>query len=163
MKWLKFIFKNIEELISGVFIVATVIIVIINVILRYFFNMGLYWSEEVATICFVWAVFVGASATYKHKMNIGIDFLVKRSPLVIQKIMRIFVDVLLIVIVGYLVYLSVIFTNIASIKPTAVLGISSAYVNASLVVGFGLMFIHAIRFFIEDIKFVMTEKKEEVE
>ena len=78
-EYIKYLFKNIEEILSGLFLIIMVLLVILNVILRYVFNQGIYWAEEVATICFVWSVFVGASATYKHRMDIGIDFLIKRS------------------------------------------------------------------------------------
>lgn len=159
MKKFKFIKNNLEELLSGTFITVMVFVVIINVILRYFFNTSLYWAEEVATTCFVWSVFIGASATYKHKMNIGIDFLIRRGSLKFQSITRMVVDILLLILTAYIFYLSVIFTKIASIKPTAVLGISSAYVNSALVVGFGLMTIHAVRFLIEDVKNINVSKK----
>ena len=162
MKVIKFVIKNFEELLSGMFICATVIIVIMNVFLRYFFNTGIYWSEEVATICFVWAVFIGASATYKHKMNVGIDFLINRSPKLVQIFIRTSVDLLLIIVTGYITYLAFIFTKLAVDKPTAVLGISSAYVNSSLIVGFGLMTIYATIFFIQNIKDLHGFKKKEV-
>jgi len=163
MKKVKFIIKNFEELISGIFISITVLIVITNVILRYFFNTSMYWAEEVATICFVWSVFIGASACYKLKMNIGIDFLLNKGSAKVQSIVKYLVDVLLLIITGYIFYLSIIFTKLSSIKPTAVLGVSSVVINGALLVGFGIMTIHAIRFIIMDTKnIMMTSKKEEM-
>ena len=70
--------KNLEEILCGFFLVAMVSLVIVNVLLRFIFNYSITWAEEVSTICFVWSVFVGASAVYKHKMDIGIDVLVLR-------------------------------------------------------------------------------------
>ena len=61
-KTLSFILNNFEDLISAFFISVTTILVVINIILRYIFNSGLVWSEEVATGCFVWSVFIGAVA-----------------------------------------------------------------------------------------------------
>ncbi len=160
MKSLKFIIKNAEEIMSGVFLGIMVLIVIINVLLRYFFKTSMYWAEEVATICFVWSVFIGASATFKHRMNIGIDFIVNRGTPRVKGFVKIIVDVMLVIITGYIFYLSVIFTKIASIKPTAVLGVSSAVVNSALVVGFGIMTFHGICFIIKDIKeFALLNKK----
>lgn len=151
-KGMKYFIKNFEEIISVFFICIMVIIVIINVILRYVFNKGIFWAEEVATISFAWSVFIGASACYKHKMNIGIDLLIKLGPIKMQRVLNVIIDLLLIIINGYIFYLSVIFTRVSAIKPTAVLGISSAYINSSLLVGFGLITIHAIRFFIQDVR-----------
>ena len=151
-KKIKYFFTNFEELVSGFFLVLMVVIVILNVVLRYVFNKGIFWAEEVATISFVWAVFVGASATYKNKMDIGIDFLITKTSVNIQKKIKLVINILLLVINGYIFYLSVIFTTIAAIKPTAVLGISSAFVNSALVVGFGLITMHTVRFIIQDLK-----------
>lgn len=54
------------------------------------------------------------------------------------------VGILVAIITGTIFYLSVKFTYISRIKPTAVLGISSVYVNSSLIVGFGLIFIYSL-------------------
>ena len=54
---MKKVFKNFEEILCAFFLIIMVLLVILNVILRYAFNYSLFWSEEVATICFVWSVF----------------------------------------------------------------------------------------------------------
>lgn len=154
---MKNFFKNFEEILCGGFLITMVVIVILNVFLRYFFSYSIYWAEEVSTICFVWAVFVGASATYKHKMDIGIDILILKLPENAQKVIRFLVDVLLLLINGYIFYMSIVFTKISYIKPTAVLGVSSAVVNSALIFGFGLITLHTIRFMISDL---MNKKKE---
>ena len=46
---------NLEEILCGVFLVTMITLVITNVFLRYLFNYSLSWTEEVATICFVWS------------------------------------------------------------------------------------------------------------
>lgn len=143
---------NFEEILCGFFLISMISLVIINVILRFLFDYSIPWAEEVSTICFVWAVFVGASATYKHKMDIGIDMLVLKTPKHIQIIIKNIVTLILLVLNGYIFYMSIVFTKISYIKPTAVLGVSSAVVNSSLIVGFGLITLHTIRFIIQDFK-----------
>lgn len=148
--------KNFEEILCGFFIMTMVVLVITNVLLRYIFNYSIFWAEEVSTICFVWAVFIGASATYKHKMDIGIDILITKAPVGFQNIMKVVVDVLLLLINGYIFYMSIVFTTIALKKPTAVLGVSSVVFNGALVVGFGLTTLHTLRFIYQD----FIDKKE---
>ena len=148
---LKYFLKHFEEIICSVFLVTMIALVIANVFLRYLFSYSIFWAEEVATICFVWCVFVGASATYKHKMDMGIDVLITKTPPTIEKSIRFAVDLILLAINGYLFYMAIIFTHIAWDKPTAVLGISSAVVNSALIVGFGLITLHTIRFLHQDI------------
>jgi TRAP-type C4-dicarboxylate transport system permease small subunit len=124
----------------------------LNVILRYFFKTGLYWSEEVATACFVWSVFIGAAAGYKHKAHVGVDMLVNLCPPNVKKIVIITVDLILLLINGYITYIAVIYLSLSYKKPTPVLGISTAYISSSILVSFALMTIYAIYFLIQDIR-----------
>lgn len=77
---LKKVLSNFELILASTCIIVTTSLVMLNVILRYFFRTGLYWSEEVATACFVWSVFIGAAAGYKHKAHVGVDMLVNLCP-----------------------------------------------------------------------------------
>ena len=144
--------RYVEEIICGAALVTMVILVIANVSLRYLFGTAIPWAEEVATICFVWSVFIGASATYKHKMDIGIDALVKKLSLSGQQAARRVVLVILLLLNGYIFYMAIVFTSIAWDKPTAVLGVSSAVFNSALVVGFGLISLHSVRFLLQEFR-----------
>ncbi|PIE62794.1 MAG: C4-dicarboxylate ABC transporter permease, partial [Desulfobacterales bacterium] len=69
------ILNNLDLVVSGFFLSVTVLVVIFNVALRYIFRDGLFWAEEVSTTAFIWSVFIGSAAAYRHKMHIGIDFI----------------------------------------------------------------------------------------
>jgi TRAP-type C4-dicarboxylate transport system permease small subunit len=154
-KGAKYYLSNLEEILCGFFLVSMVGLVIVNVLLRFLFDYSITWAEEVSTICFVWSVFVGASAVYKHKMDIGIDVLILTLPFSAQQYIRLFVSVLLLLINGYIFYMSIVFTSIAWEKPTAVLGVSSAIFNSALIVGFGMITFHTFGFIRNDIKNVL--------
>ena len=154
-KGAKYYLSNLEEILCGFFLVSMVSLVIVNVLLRFLFSYSITWAEEVSTICFVWSVFVGASAVYKHKMDIGIDVLILTLPISAQQYIRLFVSVLLLLINGYIFYMSIVFTSIAWEKPTAVLGVSSAIFNSALIVGFGMITFHTFGFIRDDIKNVL--------
>jgi len=154
-KGVKYYLNNLEEILCGFFLVTMVGLVILNVLLRFLFNYSITWAEEVSTICFVWSVFVGASAVYKHKMDIGIDVLVLRVPFPAQHYIRLLVSLLLLLINGYIFYMSIVFTSIAWVKPTAVLGVSSAIVNSALIVGFGMITFHTFGFIRDDIRKIL--------
>jgi len=147
---LKHFINNFEELLCGAFLVTMIVLVIMNVLLRYVFNYSIFWAEEVATICFVWCVFIGASATYKHKMDMGIDLLINKTPPKIEVAIRFAVQLILLALNGYIFYIAIVFTKIAWVKPTAVLGVSSAVLNSALIVGFGLITLHTLRFLYRD-------------
>ena len=148
---LKTFFEYFEEIFCSVFLITMVSLVIANVFLRYLFNYSISWTEEVATICFVWLVFVGASATYKHKLDMGIDVLITKTPQKVEQAIRFAVRLILLALNGYIFYMAIVFTKIAWVKPTAVLGISSAVFNSALIVGFGLITFHTVRFLYQDI------------
>jgi TRAP-type C4-dicarboxylate transport system, small permease component len=42
---------------SKLMIVAMLLLVFANVVLRYVFNSGIYWSEEIALVLEVWFIF----------------------------------------------------------------------------------------------------------
>ena len=126
-------------------------VVIANVFSRYLLKESIFWAEEVATISFVWLIFVGASAVYKNKMDIGIDALVKKLPASIKAKVDILITLLLLAINGYIFYLSVVYTNMSYGKPMPVLGITSAVQSLALVVGFGLITLHTLCFLKNDL------------
>ncbi|UZP66681.1 TRAP transporter small permease [Desulfovibrio mangrovi] len=148
----KTLFKNFDLIISGFFLCITVLVVIVNVLLRYLFQGGLFWAEEVATTAFIWSVFVGAAAAYRYKMHIGIDFVTKLGPRPWRALLAVIIDGLMVVINGYIVYLSTLFIQANQLKRTPVLDVPAIYVNTALTVGFALMTIYALSFLLRDIR-----------
>ena len=159
-KYVKLFLNNFELIFASLCVTTTTLLVLMNVFLRYFMNTGIYWSEEVATMCFVWCIFVGSASAYKNGAHLGVDLLVRKLPKVPRAIVKILVDILLILINGYILYLSIKFVSTSYQKPTAVLAISSAWVSSSLIVGFGLTTIYAIRDMVVDV--IKTMKGEEL-
>ena len=151
-KRIKTILMNTELILASGFIIATTTLVMINVLLRYFFHTGLYWTEEVATTCFVWSVFIGSAAAYRSRAHVGVDMIVNFFKPRPRKVIRIVVDVILLFITGYITYISVIYISLSYRKPTPVLGISSAYTSSSILISFALMTIYGVYFLINDIR-----------
>lgn len=148
---LRFILQNFEDIVASIFISVTTVLVIINIILRYIFNSGLVWSEEVATGCFVWSVFIGAVAVFKHRGHVGVDLIVKRLPQAMQCGVRLLTDLILVALNGYMAYLSVLYIQTSYTKMTPVLGVSSAYISSSVLIAFVLMTAYSVKFVIEDL------------
>ncbi len=68
------------ELLIVVFMVAMVVMVFGNVVLRYGFNSGIDISDEMARYCFVWLTYIGAMVAMREGGHLGVDTLVKRLP-----------------------------------------------------------------------------------
>ncbi len=91
---------------AQVFMVAMVVIVAANVFLRYVFNSGIFWSEEVALVLFVWFVFISLGLGVKQKLNITINLLNKdKIPRWLNTSLDIFTELLVIFVGGvFLIY-----------------------------------------------------------
>ncbi len=154
-KSIKDILQNLELILSGFFLSVTVLVVILNVILRYGFQSGLFWVEEVATTSFIWSVFIGAAAAYKNKMHIGIDLITKLFPERIRELISIFINLLMVIINGYIFYLSTLFIKANSLKRTPVLDVPALYVNLAISVGFGLITFYAVIFLTREARLLL--------
>lgn len=59
---------------------AMIVLVFGNVVMRYAFNSGISVSEELSRWFFVWMIFLGALVALKDRAHLGLDSLVKRLP-----------------------------------------------------------------------------------
>jgi TRAP-type transport system small permease protein len=68
------------EIVIVVCLALMSVLVFANVVLRYAFDSGIAWSEELARLLFVWLIFLGAILASREHMHIGFDSLVRRLP-----------------------------------------------------------------------------------
>lgn len=71
------IFKAIDAVLAGL-LLAMVLMVFGNVVLRYAFNSGLEVSEELSRYCFIWLTFIGAIVAMRDGSHLGLDSFVNR-------------------------------------------------------------------------------------
>ncbi len=57
-----------------------VVLVFINVVMRYGFGKGLAVSDELSRYCFVWLVFLGAIVAMRQHAHLGMDTVVRMLP-----------------------------------------------------------------------------------
>ncbi len=157
----KFIRENPEEALAALLIVITTTLVLVNVFFRYFLNKGIYWSEEVATSCFVWAIFVGAAGAYRNGTQLGIEMLVNMLPGRLQMLVKLIVQVFLFIINVNILYLACIYVKKTHQIATSVLGVSSAWVSSSLIVGFGLTTLYTVWHIIQQVRELAAGKGKE--
>ena len=73
------LFQAVEALLAAL-LLAMVLMVFGNVVLRYVFNSGIVVSEELARFCFVWLTFIGAIVAVRDNAHLGMDNMVQRLP-----------------------------------------------------------------------------------
>lgn len=140
----KNIIKNLDAYFAGLMFVITLVIVTVNVFMRYFVGHVIPWGEEVATSCFVYTVFVGAAWCLRTHQHLGVDLLVDKLPLSGRRAVHLITDLLVFVLNSYVTYLSVQFTISSKMKTMPVLKVSSVWLNVALIAGFGLMAVYAL-------------------
>lgn len=162
---LKQIILNLDAIITGVTLTICVILVNLNVIMRYLFNSPLQWSEELVTSLFVWTVFIGSAYAYRKNSHLGVDIVVNlihgRARTVVQNIMAIIelmILIMLTVVSAQYVYNLIYVRGVYKPVVTDVLRIPKCYTGIAVPLGFGLSTIYSIYFMLTD-RFHIIKKK----
>ena len=69
---------------AGIFIIMTILL-FVQVVTRYCFGHAVTWAEEVATILFVWMVYLGVAAAVLSRKHLKIDAFVEMLPFKAKK------------------------------------------------------------------------------
>jgi len=149
MKVLKWLDENFEEKLMSSALWAIVIIMGIQVIMRYIFKASLTWSEEVSRYLFVWMVFIGMSYGIKNGTHMRIDMLEHFIPK-LQKPLGILADTCFLVFAAYMIGpgMSVIKSITASGQTSPAAEIPMEIVYISLLVGFFLVVFRVVQKYI---------------
>lgn len=111
-----------------------VLIVFVNVALRYIANTGLTWSEEIAVNLFVWVIFLGAILAGLDGLHIKVDMLTRQLPRKIQKIFLVISSMCVLFALGVLIIGGIDVVKVTNRNISAATGIPFSYISSALVV-----------------------------
>ncbi|MFD6439710.1 TRAP transporter small permease [Peribacillus sp. NPDC060186] len=137
--------ENTLNIIMAVALAIMVVLVFGNVVLRYAFNSGITWSEEMSRYLFIWLTFLGAIGAYKNKEHLGVDMLIKRLPNKMKRVVIVISDLLILLVLVLVLDGSWKMTmiNIDSTAPATGMPLAFVYGTGILVsVSMGLMTIY---------------------
>lgn len=140
---LRFVVRNFEEILAGVFMVLMTVVTIVNVFARYLFNAPLEWAEEFGRYTFIWLVFIGAVVATKQKKHIIIDAVLVMLPDAARRVMTVLADIFTMVVMLLLLYYGwrlMAFT----IQPTATLKIPQYWIYLSVPFSAALIILHSV-------------------
>ena len=178
----KRIVTNLDAVICGVTLTICVILVNANVIFRYFLNNPIKWTDEVVTSLFIWTVFMGSAYAHRKHAHLGVDIVVNLIHGRARDIIEFVMDILQILILILLTYISaqyvcaliwkrgIVFQwvdgalkYVGQIKYTYTdtLRIPKWYTGIAVPLGFGLSLIYAIYFFLRDRLHLIKAKQQE--
>lgn len=137
-------------LMIGFLLLSTfIVVVLLKVIVRNYFNIPMMWADEVAVICFIWTVFLGAAVAVRHKRHYTVDLAPNKIKLNLS------LDIVAHIIVLSLIYVMVFhgytFMMMGLSRFSTALTIPLAYTFAAIPVSGLFMFFFTIEQFIKDI------------
>ena len=118
---------RIMRLFTAICLAVMVVLVFGNVVLRYGFNSGIAFSEEMSRWAFVWLIFVGAIGGLKDLSHLGVDSLVAKLSRPGKLACYILSHILMLGIVGVFLYGSFALLMINFDNVTPVSGVSLAW------------------------------------
>lgn len=110
MKWMRRVEDNITISLEGIvtfFFFVMVVLILLLVILRYVFNTTIIGGDEATEFLFIYTTAFGAAISLGKNQHIRISVFLERLPLKVQRIVNILNSILIILLHGYLFFLSI--------------------------------------------------------
>jgi TRAP-type C4-dicarboxylate transport system permease small subunit len=89
---------------AGIAIFLMSLIIPVGVVMRYVFGVGAQWPEPIAILLMVVFTFVGAAAAYRAGGHIAVTMLTDRLPPPLQSPLARLIDLLLLLVCGFVVW-----------------------------------------------------------
>ena len=107
MKIFKFLDKNFEEVFCALSLATIIVLLGIQVLLRFFFNTAFSWQEELTRILFVWFCYIGVSLGAKKLYHIKVTIFRDLLPKALRPIINVVSDFVWVFFNCYIVYISI--------------------------------------------------------
>jgi len=101
LKWLD---DNLEETLLMILLVAISVVMMAQVIMRYFFRQSMSWPEEFCRFCFVYSGFLSMGYCVKKGKMLKVDILLGLFPAVMQKVLDLLSRLVTLAFFVYLTY-----------------------------------------------------------
>ncbi|HIG39169.1 MAG: TRAP transporter small permease [bacterium] len=127
-------------------LVSMLVMAVVQICLRNFFDAGLLWAESLLRILVLWIAMLGAMVATRESNHISIDALSRYLGPTIKQVSRVVIALFSAMICGVVAYYAYEFVQFEYEDGTIAFGIVPTWVCQSIIpVGFSVM---ALRFFI---------------
>ena len=143
---LKYIWNHLEEFFLLPSLVFSVLLIFVQVVMRYVFGSSLSWSEELARYLFVWQIWLGVSYSARNMTHLRITLVKDRLSPKAQKVLELAVTA---VWIGFAIFIAAkgmtLVMKVAKFNQlSSALQLPMMYVHLAVPVGCGLMVIRLI-------------------
>jgi tripartite ATP-independent transporter DctM subunit len=132
------------EPVAALLVVAEVIILASGVFTRYVLRSPLVWTDELATILFLWLAMLGSVVAYRRGEHIRLSVVVRRSSPRVREILETIASVVTAIFVIELIPATLKFFVQEEIDVTPAMSIPQSYVVLAIIVGLALILILAL-------------------
>ncbi|MGD8227300.1 MAG: TRAP transporter small permease [Desulfobacteraceae bacterium] len=123
---------------------AMALVVFLQVLFRYVLHLPLFWTEEFARYCLVWASLLGAAIALKRGEHIAVTFLLDTFPKRAARVLSMVAQASVILILAVMVWGGIKLVLVTSAQISPALRISMAVPYLALPVGAVIMLIHTL-------------------
>lgn len=134
---------NVERVAACALLVATLALIVLQVVSRYVFSSPFSWTEELARFALLWFTFVSAGFVMARRIHIAVDLLASKLGRIGTIILDTFALIAVVVTAGVMAVAGAEFAVGANrlLAPATSLPMSVVY--SAAVTGFVLIFLHA--------------------
>lgn len=121
---------------------AMVVVIFVNVLLRYLGESAFLWGEEVGRHLMIWLTFVGAGLALRYGAHVGVDTLQQALPARAAQLLRALIALLTLVLFATLMIEGIDYAWRTRFQASAALQIPMAWVYAGMPIGCLLLLAH---------------------
>jgi TRAP-type C4-dicarboxylate transport system permease small subunit len=140
------LYNRFFEVFAMFFFVLMLSSVLVQVFCRYVLKSPLVWIEELSRILLIWTIFTGSIVAHKNLIHPRIEFFVNLLPVFCVKKLNMFIDLILLVFCGIMVFYGLQLTLFMKNLFTPTLRISSMYLYGVFPISAGAMAINQLKF-----------------
>ena len=135
---------NVVEGVCLLLMVALTFDLMLGVFSRYVLVRTFTWYDEIARICFVWVVFLGAAVGVRRRSHFRLHLLVDRLPRHAQRAIAVLGQLVVIGFAAALVQQGWAFVELGSFQQTPVMGLSKSWVYLAMPTGGALIILFSL-------------------
>ena len=146
-RFLKWLDEDLEETILMILLVAIAVVMMAQVVMRYFFRQSMSWPEEFCRFCFVYSGFISMGYCVRRGKMLKVDILVTFFPKFLQRVLDLVgrvVTLLFFAYLGFYAYQATMNSYCGGMTSPA-MEVPMWFIYAAVLIGSALGFIRQIQ------------------
>lgn len=149
--WVERVFLTIATLLFAIFIFS----IIYQVFARSIMSWSVRWTDEIALMCFIWSIFLGAAVALRRGMHYVIDVL-PAGMVTPTNVLRLFGTLACIPLIYVMIYYGQIFADLGWRQRSVAMQWPLFYIRVSMPIAGAAMALFLIEVIIEDVHRLLT-------